>query len=590
MNLSRLLVGALCIGSPWLVLAFEEVRPILQPIANTTLNSTWGDTRMFSLAMSHSNVDSRGLSAQCRGPNLTHSCFWYTQAANIQSCANEPTAITSDSTNAIIFGERTFSGTAYFSIINGTPYMMRLVSIMSSHMLHYDEEWADIPPGSAIQIFIQFGGRNSHRGFGETVYELVGSSQRTYKFRAYIDPRPRPFGSLHVMEVVHTNLPTYDVEDGDSVKLKFPGPGVRGRAMQWALVGSEIDGFWTSHNPPVSWMQASRHVIGSRKLKHVCMPRSHNAGMSTINGRTMFVSPSNAQNQILNIYQQLVRGSRWLDIRPCIGNTGEYLLCHYATRFGANGISVDEAILQINHFMKDFPGELVLLDLNADAAYDTTHSYVRLDVLQWTEILAKFREIEQPCRIDGSLTEATMDTFIGDGNGCVATIKRSPIPQTDEPLYGIYSEDSLPRFNVWSNTGSHAEMAIDQVRKLQTERAIGHESDPSTRDTFHVLSWFVTPAPITLRRAWRHRQLIDHAGETLSSLSSFGISEFSPYSFPNVLYVDGFGMPHGGLAAGTHSAQGDKFEASEGHMAALAMAVNYAIASRNCYVGGMQFI
>ncbi|KAL1898737.1 hypothetical protein Cpir12675_001740 [Ceratocystis pirilliformis] len=535
--------------------------------------ATWEDTRMFALVMNHSNVDSLSSPSDCSGPNLTQSCFWYTQAASIQSCYNEPATLMSNPEKRVIFGERKFSGTAYFSVINGTPYTMRLLKAESS---------------SAIQVLVQFGGRNNHRGSGEVVYELVGSQDRTFKFRAYIDPQPRPYGSLHVMDVVHTDLPTQDVSNGDTIKLRFPGPGVRGRAMQWALVGSDLDGYWTSQNPPVAWMQASRYVIGDRKLKHVCMPGSHNAGMSTINGRTTFVTPSNAQNQILDIYQQLVRGSRWLDIRPCVGNSSNYMLCHYSNRFGANGISLNDAISQINLFMTEFPGELILIDLNADSAYDTSRGYSRLTSSQWDYVISHFQNIEQPCRTAGNLSETTMDTFIGDGKGCVATLKRSPIPQTNESFHGIYNENALPRLNVWSNTGSHTEMAIDQVRNLQMHRAIGHESDPSTQDTFHILSWFIKPPPLTFRRAWRYKQIVNHAGEALSTLSSFGISEFSPYSFPNVLYVDALGMPHGGVAAGAFAARDQKFEASTPHMAAMAMAINYAIVSRNCYVGGHQ--
>ncbi|KAL2889667.1 PLC-like phosphodiesterase [Ceratocystis lukuohia] len=576
MNLILLLATALWTAPPIRVHAFEEVRPVFHSVYNTTMNltrATWEDTRMLALVMNHSTVDSLSSPSDCRGPNLTQSCFWYTQAAAIQSCYNEPATPMSNPEKRVIFGERKFSGTAYFSVINGTPYTMRLLKAESS---------------SAIQVLVQFGGRNNHRGSGEVVYELVGSQDRTFKFRAYIDPQPRPYGSLHVMDVVHTDLPTQDVSNGDTIKLKFPGPGVRGRAMQWALVGSDLDGYWTSQNPPVAWMQASRYIIGDRKLKHVCMPGSHNAGMSTINSRTTFVTPSNAQNQILDIYQQLVRGSRWLDIRPCVGNSSNYMLCHYSNRFGANGISLNDAISQINLFMAEFPGELILIDLNADSAYDTSRGYSRLTSSQWDYVISHFQNIEQPCRIAGNLSETTMDAFIGDGKGCVATLKRSPIPQTNESFYGIYNENALPRFNIWSNTGSHTEMAIDQVRKLQTHRAIGHESDPSTQDTFHVLSWFITPPPLTYRRAWRYKQIVNHAGEALSTLSSFGMSEFSPYSFPNVLYVDALGMPHGGLAAGAFASRDQKFEASTPHMAAMAMAINYAIVSRNCYVGGHQ--
>lgn len=82
------------------------------------------------------------------------------------------------------------------------------------------------------------------------------------------------------------------------------------------------------------------------------MPGSHDAGMSTIDGRTTLADWANTQTQWLDIYGQLVRGSRWLDIRPCLGNGGKHMLCHYTVKtdsaYGANGLEVGEAIKQIN--------------------------------------------------------------------------------------------------------------------------------------------------------------------------------------------------------------------------------------------------
>lgn len=92
-------------------------------------------------------------------------------------------------------------------------------------------------------------------------------------------------------------------------------------------------------------------VIEERKLKYVCMPGSHNAGMSVLDGKTAFASSYNTQTQWLDIYHQLLRGSRWFDIRPCLGNGGGHYFCHYGnigTFQGANGQTVQVAIDQVN--------------------------------------------------------------------------------------------------------------------------------------------------------------------------------------------------------------------------------------------------
>jgi hypothetical protein len=56
------------------------------------------------------------------------------------------------------------------------------------------------------------------------------------------------------------------------------------RAANFVLTGSEKVGYWTSVNPPVAWMKALLPIIGGRKLKHISMLGSHNAGISFRNG------------------------------------------------------------------------------------------------------------------------------------------------------------------------------------------------------------------------------------------------------------------------------------------------------------------
>ena len=133
------------------------------------------------------------------------------------------------------------------------------------------------------------------------------------------------------------------------------------KRVQWALVGNELYRYYTTTaDAPVAGMQATLDIIGDRKLKHVCMPGSHDAGMSKIDGKTPAASVDNTQTQFLDIYHQAIRGSRWFDIRPCLGNGGAHMLCHYGnvlgTSQGANGQSVQEAIDNVNAFMRDHPG------------------------------------------------------------------------------------------------------------------------------------------------------------------------------------------------------------------------------------------
>jgi len=95
-------------------------------------------------------------------------------------------------------------------------------------------------------------------------------------------------GKSRHLNVYFDGLRTSDVHRGEVTWYDPRGPF---RAINWVLTGSEKRGYWTSYAPPVAWMSSILDVIGDRKLKHVCMPGSHDAGMWKIDGKT-FGMPS----------------------------------------------------------------------------------------------------------------------------------------------------------------------------------------------------------------------------------------------------------------------------------------------------------
>ncbi len=73
------------------------------------------------------------------------------------------------------------------------------------------------------------------------------------------------------------------------------------------------------------------------------------------------------------------------------------------------------------------------------------------------------------------------------------------------------------------------------------------------------------------------------SAESLSPLFWYAYSQMTPYSYPNVLYVDYLGSPY------LHDQIDNQTEAiavSQQHMTGLAMAINLYLASENCVVGG----
>lgn len=75
------------------------------------------------------------------------------------------------------------------------------------------------------------------------------------------------------------------------------------------------------------------------------------------------------------------------------------------------------------------------------------------------------------------------------------------------------------------------------------------------------------------------------AAQAQSSLFWYAYHMFTPYSFPNVIYVDMLGAP---FRLPNGKTQDEYLAMTQGHMTALAMAVNLYIASENCNLGGSK--
>lgn len=85
-----------------------------------------------------------------------------------------------------------------------------------------------------------------------------------------------------------------------------------------SFVLSGVDGAWVSSvsSGIGPWMSKSLNYIGDRNLRHICMPGSHNSGMSVVTGRTRIVRDWDIVTQHRSVKDQLGLGVRFFDIRP----------------------------------------------------------------------------------------------------------------------------------------------------------------------------------------------------------------------------------------------------------------------------------
>lgn len=147
--------------------------------------------------------------------------------------------------------------------------------------------------------------------------------------------------------------------------------------VRFVLAGNSAGGF-TSSNVPVAWMQSTLATLGPRKLSAVCIPGSHNAGMSVNTGQTAFVTDEQCLCQSLSVYGQLMAGSRYLDLRPVVTG-GRFSTGHYSNVGkgigwqGMNGERMKDVIADVNRFTAEYR-ELVVINLSHDIDTDTNYT------------------------------------------------------------------------------------------------------------------------------------------------------------------------------------------------------------------------
>ncbi|XWW97896.1 hypothetical protein V2A60_005892 [Cordyceps javanica] len=470
----------------------------------------------------------------------------------------------------------------YLTIVNGCPDEFEFRGGNDWQMdPRYKKEFFAVPAGESVQFLTQMETLSAADKRSDTAGEAYYRIGKTDK---------------------KASLKAKGTDVGTEADLGWPSLSYdRGLTNYFVLTGSEELGYYSSVNPPVSWMQELLPILGDRKLKHICMPGSHDSGMSELTLASNLANEGNTRNQYLDIYGQLLRGARWFDIRPCAGGHEGSFTCHmsvwadnsnFASTQGGRGLRIDTLIEQINQFMDEHPGELVILDINDEAGFNTGINEARFPTMKstdWTPILDKFKNnIQKPCRglppvgpkeNIKYLTDLTLNDYIGDGKGCVLSVARQSIPgvTTDStmPDRGYYHRNLFPTKGEYSNVDSAAVLAQDQISKLTLNKAIKIDTE---LDTFFVLHWEPSLTFGTLTDPI-HAQATDF----LSAMFWYAYHQFTPYSYPNVLYTDAFAAPYQ-LAFGWSQ---EKYrEQTQGHMAALAMAVNIAIASQNCHVTG----
>lgn len=288
---------------------------------------------------------------------------------------------------------------------------------------------------------------------------------------------------------------------------------------------------------PDKWMQENIGILGSRPLTHICMPGSHDAGMSKINNHTAFGNAHNCQTQTISIGGQLAYGSRYFDIRPVIAS-GSFSTGHYSYVGilkgwqGANGQTISEVISEINSFTS-VNNELIILNLSHAIDTDAGNAhYPDLNQNQWNSLFNQLTGINHlyvhpnPTTVD--LTKVALSTFIGSSPAVVIIVQPDNIDLGSYSSKGFYRYSQFNVYNSYADTNDVSKMASDQLSKMAAQRS-------SPDQSYFMLSWTLTQDALQSAGFGESvLQLADQANGALNSLRA----KLSKSTYPNIIYID----------------------------------------------------
>ena len=359
----------------------------------------------------------------------------------------------------------------------------------------------------------------------------------------------------------------------------------------FVLAGNAESGY-ISNSPNIDWMQSNLNMLGNRSLRHICMPYSHDAGMSAPSHYQPpdIVNAMNTQTQTFPIAQQLNLGIRAFDIRPVIYKgqfwTGHYTILNksdvephiwelalvspalaaaaenfkYPIALGGNGQSLEEVMEDVNTFQAKY-NELVILEFSH--GYNIDKGGASFTEQDWKDVAAALsaqntglKNLYSAPSDTKDLTTIPLRDMINPGQPKAATlaiITNSTYTNQDAANFPTVFDNSL-----WDIAGSYKDtdsvetMTNDQKWKLAAAR-----TNPDTPPFYMV--WTLTQqaaeaifAPVT------KKTIRDLADEARPSLFLDIFAACTKQTYPNFLEHD---------------------NCNDSNVAALALAINYFFAA-----------
>jgi len=298
---------------------------------------------------------------------------------------------------------------------------------------------------------------------------------------------------------------------------------------------------WSTNN----WMQQSYKLIKDKTLRDICIPGSHDSGMYYRGISTKGAFDCNVLTQSLPIYDQLVYGFRYFDIRPVyLPLVRKFLMGHFTEPLpvlgiqGACSVDIDKLIDDVNKYTK-YNNELIILNISHELNLTTEK---KLTGIEWEELLTLITDKLKNLLIisnfdnlneDDLLLNKKISEFI-DSKPAVVVI----IPNINDEVFnkfkyqGIYRRKSLDPYDNYSDTNSVERMIEDQIQKLQYVKYY------NPREYF-LLSWTLTQSTKQAATC-----MLPFGGDDIKDLANRVNNKFDAIKptlkdyKPNIFYID----------------------------------------------------
>ncbi|TQV93940.1 LysM domain-containing protein [Cordyceps javanica] len=364
-------------------------------------------------------------------------------------------------------------------LVNGTPYRWQLMGVSGGYMdsLFVQKLPRIIEPGLSVTVHAD---TQRELTYAEVRYRLLGTTEEMW----------------FVLKISTGYPHQVTVEYGGALETVGRGDeGSRGSVVDlgvdrgvsiptFALAG--VEGRFYANDAPPNWMSSMMQDIGSYTLRDVMLPRSHHSGMYTLRKSEGLGSGANTITQDYSVYDQLkVGGVRVLDCRPVVESNGGIYEAHgtkiSGVYHGALGVSHTSMIAQINQFNDDYPGELIIIDVNGQETLDGT-KFNRLGAAGFATIVESFKRLKHRAVLVAGedMSKVALDRILCDGQSAVVVRMEEynirDVESWPGAAEGFITAVELPYRKHWSDERNANRMAQDQIDTLKREREDGNAS------------------------------------------------------------------------------------------------------------------